>query len=585
MKRLFILIVLIISFFYSVLNVYAENAVINDISIKETGGSIYTEEPSVNEDLVQAKTVFKELNDSVTYQISLKFDYALYKIDSVTDSNQNENITTNYSYQNDKLFMTLMYHDEINSSLNLEDINVQVTLTDAYENPGTGNDYTLLYFCFMIFGILVFCIIYQKKKFVILSILFLPIIVYAKNDRMLEFTFSGDKIGVGYDVTIYKGSDVTGEVEPVVCTFGSNCEMPSELFVKEGKFIAGWSTTDGGEIVYEAEGISLDFASLSSSNITLYPVWSDRVVSFEYTGSSSTYTVLRNGTYKLEVWGAQGGNASDATYEGGSGGPGGYSSGEIALSSNTTLYVIVGGQGESYNPNLGIKHGGAGGFGGAGAGGQPWMAGNSSGGAGGGGLSGIFYSSTYDGNEIIIAGGGGGAGGSAYTSGTNHSSGSNGGAGGGISGMNGVYNYCKNNVRSHKESSYVGIGGTQNAGGTSVTGGVGQYSKMGGKLYGGGGSGFSAGASGNPDTLIGGVAGTVSNTGASAGGSGGGGGGYYGGSGGGMYGMGGGGGSGYLSSSLTNPSTLDGTKSFASPSGEDETGHSGNGYARITYIG
>lgn len=69
-----------------------------------------------------------------------------------------------------------------------------------------------------------------------------------------------------------------------------------------------------------------------------------------------------------------------------------------------------------------------------------------------------------------------------------------------------------------------------------------------------------------------------------------GGGGYFGGGGGGRNGSdpdykygGGGGGSGYIGG-VTNASTKAGNTSFTSTSGGTETGHSGNGYARITLV-
>lgn len=67
---------------------------------------------------------------------------------------------------------------------------------------------------------------------------------------------------------------------------------------------------------------------------------------------------------------------------------------------------------------------------------------------------------------------------------------------------------------------------------------------------------------------------------------------YAAGAGGGFYGGraskntngGAGGGSGYLASGLLNKNTLDGTQTFGAPGGGNETGHSGNGYARITWL-
>ena len=65
----------------------------------------------------------------------------------------------------------------------------------------------------------------------------------------------------------------------------------------------------------------------------------------------------------------------------------------------------------------------------------------------------------------------------------------------------------------------------------------------------------------------------------------GGGGGYYGGGCTCRYHAGAGGGSGYVNtSSLSNAATVAGNTSFTAPGGGNETGHTGNGYARITIL-
>ena len=61
---------------------------------------------------------------------------------------------------------------------------------------------------------------------------------------------------------------------------------------------------------------------------------------FEYTASEQEFSVPCNGTYKIELWGASGGDFS-ATSE--DVGLGGYTSGEIDLNKNNKLYVYVGG--------------------------------------------------------------------------------------------------------------------------------------------------------------------------------------------------------------------------------------------------
>lgn len=66
---------------------------------------------------------------------------------------------------------------------------------------------------------------------------------------------------------------------------------------------------------------------------------------FDYTGSVQEVT-LPKGRYKLQCWGAQGGNVTGAYASTGS--KGGYSEGIITLTETTTLYIFVGGQGGSY---------------------------------------------------------------------------------------------------------------------------------------------------------------------------------------------------------------------------------------------
>lgn len=67
------------------------------------------------------------------------------------------------------------------------------------------------------------------------------------------------------------------------------------------------------------------------------------VFNFDYTGAVQEVT-LPPGRYKLQCWGAQGGNSSSYS---GTGSKGGYSEGEITLAETTTFYVFVGGKGAS----------------------------------------------------------------------------------------------------------------------------------------------------------------------------------------------------------------------------------------------
>ena len=289
------------------------------------------------------------------------------------------------------------------------------------------------------------------------------------------------------------------------------------------------------------------------------------VMNFDYTGSVQTAT-LAPGTYKLECWGAQGGNSNQSNGTYGNGGKGGYSTGILNVSTNTTIYITVGGQGQ--NGILNTRT--AGGFNG---GGDGYGTNNFGVGGGGGGasdislMSPVFSHSSYFINNIrdtnsllsriIVAGGGGSAG---YDVSNNAA---NGGAGGGTTGQDGLSNRV-----------YHGTGGKQTTFGTGGSSEEPKRYSVQAKF------GCGASASNSTDVAPGG------------------GGGWYGG---GLHCDSAGGGSGYVYTSatasnypsgcllnstyyLSNAQTIAGNQSFPSPTGSSETGHSGNGYVRITKL-
>ena len=289
------------------------------------------------------------------------------------------------------------------------------------------------------------------------------------------------------------------------------------------------------------------------------------VMNFDYTGSVQTAT-LTPGAYKLECWGAQGGNSNQSNGTYGNGGKGGYSTGILNVSTNTTIYITVGGQGQ--NGILNTRT--AGGFNG---GGDGYGTNNSGVGGGGGGasdislMSPVFSHSSYFINNIrdtnsllsriIVAGGGGSAG---YDVRNNAA---NGGAGGGTTGQDGLLNRV-----------YHGTGGKQTTFGTGGSSEEPNRYSVQAKF------GCGASASNSTDVAPGG------------------GGGWYGG---GLHCDSAGGGSGYVYTSatasnypsgcllnstyyLSNAQTIAGNKSFPSPTGSTETGHSGNGHVKITKL-
>lgn len=218
---------------------------------------------------------------------------------------------------------------------------------------------------------------------------------------------------------------------------------------------------------------------------------------FSYTGAVQSVT-LPAGSYKIEMWGADGGDALKGT-----GGKGGYSTGTLTVATSTTYYIYVGGRGSTATSSTpGGWNGGGGCLG-------TYSSGYNGGTGGGGSDIRTSENTTYADRIIVAGGGGGGTGYSTYTG--------NGGDGGGTSGSNGT---------SSRGVTYAGGGGSQTAGGTSATGGIATYSlpgslgiggnytgtlggTAGGGGYYGGGSGHWGGAGGGGSSYVGGVTGGV----------------------------------------------------------------------------
>ena len=177
---------------------------------------------------------------------------------------------------------------------------------------------------------------------------------------------------------------------------------------------------------------------------------------FDYTGKNQIFNVPYTGEYKLEVWGAQGGNCvkSNKTYDGGYGS---YSVGVVSLHKGDYLFVVVGEQGDICT----IKKESVGGYNGGGKGFSDSLYVSGGGGAIHIALrNGLLSNLTV--NDILIVSGGGG--GSAYKNANDYVLG---GSGGGYIGVSAINFTTIKNLPTEKSLS---TGGTQESGGKSIEG-------------------------------------------------------------------------------------------------------------------
>ena len=108
-----------------------------------------------------------------------------------------------------------------------------------------------------------------------------------------------------------------------------------------GKEVSGINNTKDGFTINDINGdISVDVINDSTEYDTEAYLSCDVSQSwtFDYTGGEQTFTAPITGTYKLEVWGAQGYSVNSTYF----GGYGAYSIGFVQLKNNTNLYIYVG---------------------------------------------------------------------------------------------------------------------------------------------------------------------------------------------------------------------------------------------------
>lgn len=341
-------------------------------------------------------------------------------------------------------------------------------------------------------------------------------------------------------------------------------EPITSLEIKNIDFICKSGTYFVRCIVFDNNGKSIEFVSNKVST-------SGTSVLLRYEGFKQQDFSLFQGRYKLEVWGAKGGDSvgtrDNSDTSNGKGGLGGYSRGILQLSESEMIHVFVGGEGKPGNSNDGATTDGS----------FPDGGGTQTGhrksatcvpGTGGGSTS-IRITESTDYHRVIVAGGGGGASGDSLKT-------SSGGFGGGEKGGN---CYFAGNLLDQGSGTQIGSTcgkGCGNVGdaGKFGKGATGKYMK-GHDSGGGGGGGWYGGGSGGYGDLW-----DTSS---------------------------GGGGSGWiftessfktwqsgdssnaskflLNSSyyLTDALSLAGNKEFPKPDGNGtERGHSGDGYAKIT---
>ncbi|MCR5223573.1 MAG: InlB B-repeat-containing protein [Bacilli bacterium] len=130
-----------------------------------------------------------------------------------------------------------------------------------------------------------------------------------------------------------------GSMDEQVMEYDMNTSLLSNQFTRSGYQMVGWTTNPNTNEDFYQDEQEVSKLTTGVTTIDLYAVWMK--TDYDYTGGVQSLNIPATGTYKLEVWGAQGGDAT-SSYKGGYGG---YSTGTISLNRNDSLYIVIGGAG------------------------------------------------------------------------------------------------------------------------------------------------------------------------------------------------------------------------------------------------
>ena len=226
-------------------------------------------------------------------------------------------------------------------------------------------------------------------------------------DKEYRIELIPDNGYLGFGVNEVEGRNNTTTIEvsdmQIIPYLNYNEARTKEMSIYDRDYVFSDTTIlTGNDEIVEPNGVK-ETGHVGDGYARITNTITKEVYNYSYTGKVQEFNVPKSGTYKIEVWGASGGDAYNNKYlhANSRAGRGGYSVGTVNLKENTTLYVVVGGRGKYGSGYI------AGGFNGGGTGGS------SGSGSGGGATdvrlkSGVLEMESLN-SRIIVAGGGGGS--------------------------------------------------------------------------------------------------------------------------------------------------------------------------------
>ena len=214
MKKL--LVFLITIFTFSLINVDALDISIDSVKVKDKSNDLEVGEVKVEGLTISPSINFKEVGESVTYEIKLKKDNKdNYIIKNIVDDNFNKGIVTSYRYSKDlskPILLTIKY-EEKGQSLDKVNINIEI---EEVNNPKTG--IALFFIITSIILVWTYAIIDSKKqkqvniKVFLLGLLLLPLTSVLAAEKV-TLVLKGEGITLPASID-YLNRQVEGAITP-----------------------------------------------------------------------------------------------------------------------------------------------------------------------------------------------------------------------------------------------------------------------------------------------------------------------------------------------------------------------------------
>ena len=316
-SKYFFQLLLIVTIFFGGSRVFAASGVeITDISLHQKSDGVEVSNTTYSDSVLNTDPVLHNLNDYVTYKITIKNnDDVAHNILNVTDDNNSNYITTSYTHDNSidangtsEILMTVKLTKLVDdvSLLNsadvysLGEINITLSLDDGTivvnTNPKTG-DTIIKYVSILLLSILTLVLVIMKKiskksvMAIIISTLFIGTGVLASTTINLQVKISQDSIQVKVDT--YNVVDGEGNEYKYIDNVDQVLGVSEPTM--DGYDFVGFSTTENGTVEYQ-NGDTIN----RTDNLVLYPVYEPTTyhITYELNGGEAnnptTYNIEEN---------------------------------------------------------------------------------------------------------------------------------------------------------------------------------------------------------------------------------------------------------------------------------------------------